>query len=168
MSSTPQSAGGVDAAELRRAIARVPAPVTLVTTYVGEEPVGFTASSFVNISVEPPMVGVFVAETSRSRPHFEVAERVAINFLSMEQSEVATVFAMKGAQDRFAAVELDPDHPDAPVVEGAFAAVVGRVVERPVMGDHLMLVIEVDRALRRHFAPLVYQDRTFRSLVDIT
>jgi flavin reductase ActVB len=156
------------AGELRRTIARVPAPVTLVTTYAGDEPVGFTASSFVNISVDPPLVGVFVADSSRSRVHFEAAEHVAINFLSLEQSEVATVFATRGARDRFDSVQLDPEHGLAPVVEGAFAAVVGRVVQRPEMGDHLMLVIEVDRALQRQFAPLVYQDRTFRSLVDIT
>lgn len=156
----------VDADELRRTIARIPAPVTLVTTYRDGVPVGFTASSFVNVSVDPPLVGVFVGESARSYQHFRVADHVAINILADHQSELATVFAGK-SDDKFAAVELDPEVTHVPVVLGAMAAIVGHVVERPVLGDHLMLVIEVEHAVRRTEAPLVYQDRKFRALADL-
>ncbi|MGN0063556.1 MAG: flavin reductase family protein [Nocardioides sp.] len=156
----------VDPHELRRTIARVPAPVTLVATYTESGPVGFTASSFVNISVEPPLVGVFVGQTSRSYDTFRAAEVVAINLLSDEQSDVAGVFASK-VDDKFAHVELDAGYPSAPVIDDAMGAIVGRVVQTPVLGDHVMLVLHVEQVVRRVHAPLVYQDRRFRGLVDV-
>lgn len=156
----------VDADELRRAIARVPAPVTVVATFTDAGPVGFTASSFVNISVEPPLVGVFVGNRTRSHATFSVAERVAINVLADDQSQIATTFASSG-DDKFADVSLDPRFSAAPVVAHAMVSVVGRVVERPVMGDHLMLVLHVEEVVRNLEAPLVYQDRKFRTLTDL-
>lgn len=155
-----------DPDELRRAIARVPAPVTLVTTHGADGPVGFTASSFVNISVDPPLVGVFVAETARSHGTFLTAEHVAINVLSDQQVDAATVFAGRG-EDKFAAVELDEAFPDAPVVQGAMTSLVCRVHDRRRLGDHLMLVLWVTDLVRHTAAPLVYQDRTFRALADL-
>lgn len=156
----------VDADELRRTIARIPAPVTIVTTVIDGIPVGFTASSFVNVSVSPPLVGVFVAETARSHAAFSVADHVAINVMADHQSDIATVFAGR-SDDKFAGVELDGEIAHVPVVAGAMAAIVGRVAQRIVLGDHLMLVLQVEHAVRRVAAPLVYQDRAFRVLVDL-
>ncbi|MCD4524025.1 flavin reductase family protein [Nocardioides sp. cx-173] len=156
----------VDADELRRTIARVPAPVTIVAAHTSDGPVGFTASSFVNISVEPPLVGVLVGATSRSYDHFLRADRVAINLLADHHSEAAVVFAGKG-DDKFDHVDLDPDFPAAPVIIDAMGVLVGRVAQRPVLGDHLLLVVHVEQVARRVKAPLVYQDRKFRALADL-
>lgn len=156
----------VDPDELRRAIARIPAPVTVVSGYDGDEPVGFTASSFVNISVDPPLVGVFVGERTRSHATFSWVEQVAINVLADDQSEIATVFATS-AEDKFAGVLLDPRFTAVPVVAHAMVTIVGRVVQRPVLGDHLMLVIQAEEVMRNLEAPLVYQDRKFRALTDL-
>ena len=156
----------VDADELRRTIARVPAPVTIVAAHTDDGPVGFTASSFVNISVEPPLVGVFVGSSTRSYDHFLGVERVAINLLADHHSEAAVVFAGKG-DDKFDHVDLDPDFPHAPVITDAMGVLVGRVTQRPVLGDHLMLVVHVEQVARHVKAPLVYQDRRFRALTDL-
>lgn len=156
----------VDAHELRRTIARIPAPVCIVTAYVDNEPVGFTASSFVNVSVEPPLVGVFVGESTRSYQHFLHAEYAAINVLADDQSDVATKFASK-AHDKFGSVRLNADYPKSPVIDEAMASVLGRVDSRLGLGDHLMLVLRVSEVVRRTHAPLVYQDRKFRTLVDL-
>ena len=156
----------VDADELRRTIARMPAPVTIVAAHTAGGPVGFTASSFVNISVEPPLVGVFVGAVTRSYEHFLRVERVAINLLADHQSEAAVVFAGKG-EDKFDHVDLDPAYDAAPVITDAMGVIVGRIVERPVLGDHLMLVVHVEQVARRVKAPLVYQDRRFRALTDL-
>lgn len=156
----------VDEHDLRRAIARIPAPVTVVTTFDGVEPVGFTASSFVNISVDPPLVGVFVGEGTRSYTRFMKADSVAINVLADDQSQIATVFATS-AHDKFAEVALDPRFTSAPVVAHSMVSIVGRVVQRPVMGDHLMVVLHVEEVVRNLEAPLVYQDRKFRTLTDL-
>jgi len=157
----------VDEHELRRAIARIPAPVTVIAAYDHERrPVGFTASSFVNISVEPPLVGVFVGARTRSYATFSQAEQVAISVLADDQSEIATVFATS-AEDKFAGVALDPGFTTAPVVAHAMVSIVGRVVQRPVLGDHLMLVIQAEEVVRNLEAPLVYQDRKFRTLTDL-
>lgn len=155
---------GLDAAELRRALAGIATSVTLVTTSINGTSYGFTASSFTNVSVSPPLVAVFLAETAESYPAFAETDQVAINVLADDQGEIARRFATKGI-DKFAAVTLQEGYDHVPVVTGAQASIIGSVHERWTVGDHLMIIVSVDDVIRTQSAPLVYQNREFRKLV---
>ncbi|MGK9147903.1 flavin reductase family protein [Plantibacter flavus] len=155
---------GLDAAELRRALAGIATSVTLVTTSIHGTSYGFTASSFTNVSVSPPLVAVFLAETAESYPAFAETDHVAINVLADDQGDIARRFATKGI-DKFAAVTLQEGYSHVPVVTGAQASIIGSVHERWTVGDHLMIIVSVDDVIRTQSAPLVYQNREFRKLV---
>jgi len=153
-----------DPAELRRALAGMATSVTLVTTNVTGVAYGFTANSFTSVSVSPPLVAVFLAETAESYPAFARTDHVAINILATDQGDVARHFATKGI-DKFSAVTLHGDYDRVPVVTGAQAAILGQVHERWTVGDHLMIIVHVDEVIRSELPPLVYQNREFRKLV---
>ena len=155
---------GFDAGELRRALAGMATSVTLVTTKIDGTPFGFTANSFTSVSVSPPLVAVFLAETAESYPAFARTTHLAVNILADGQGDIAKHFATKGV-DKFAAVELHHEYDHVPVVTGAAASIVGRVHERWTVGDHLMIIVHVDDVTRTGAEPLVYQNREFRKLV---
>ena len=153
-----------DPAELRRALAGMATSVTLVTTNVNGVAYGFTANSFTSVSVTPPLVAVFLAETAESYPAFARADHVAVNILAADQGEVAQRFATKGI-DKFSAVTLHGGYDRVPVVTGAQASIIGTVHERWTVGDHLMIIVHVDDVIRSAQIPLIYQNREFRKLV---
>ena len=153
-----------DPGELRRALAGMATSVTLVTTNVNGVAYGFTANSFTSVSVTPPLVAVFLAETAESYPAFARTDHVAINILAADQGAVARHFATKGI-DKFSAVTLHDGYDRVPVVTDAQASIVGRVHERWTVGDHLMIIVLVDDVIRSERSPLVYQNRDFRKLV---
>lgn len=138
--------------------------VTLVTTRLDGVDYGFTANSFTSVSVEPPLVTVFIAETAECYRAFAVAEEIAVNILADGQGDLARRFATKGA-DKFAGLPLDGGYPQVPVVIGAMAGIIGRVALTQPAGDHLMLLIAVDHVEYSGHQPLVYHNREFRKLV---
>lgn len=157
------SARIADARALRTTLARMATSVTLVTTRHDGVDYGFTANSFTSVSSEPPLVAVFLADTADSYGAFARSERVAINILADGHGELARRFATKGT-DKFAEFDAHPDHDDLPVLSDAMATLLTRVESRVTCGDHLMLLLGVEDVRSSDRLPLVYQDRTFRTL----
>lgn len=149
---------------LRRALGHMATSVTLVTTRVDGVDYGFTANSFTSVSVEPPLVTVFIAETAECYRAFVAADRIAVNILADGQGDLARRFATRGA-DKFAGLALNGDYEHVPVVMGAMAGIIGRVELTQPAGDHLMLLIAVDQVEYSGQQPLVYHNREFRKLV---
>lgn len=149
---------------LRRALGHMATSVTLVTTTHNGQHHGFTANSFAAVSNNPPLVTVFLADTAECYDVFQTTEHVAVNILADDQDDLARVFATRGAE-KFTGIDLDEEHNHVPVVEGAMASIVGVIDERYAVGDHLMLLIGVDRVVYNDREPLVYHNRVFRKLV---
>lgn len=149
---------------LRRALGHMATSVTLVTTRVEGVDYGFTANSFTSVSVEPPLVTVFIAETAECYGAFAAADHIAVNILADGQGDLARRFATRGA-DKFAGLALDRSYSQVPVVVGAMASIIGRVEMTQTAGDHLMLLIAVDHVEYSGQQPLVYHNREFRKLV---
>lgn len=91
--------GGPDL--LRTVFRSHPAGVAVVTVDSGGRPIGFTATSVVSVSADPPMVSFSIADSASSWPHLEVAETAVVHFLHSAQTELARTFATSGI-DRFA------------------------------------------------------------------
>ncbi|GAA4827586.1 flavin reductase family protein [Saccharopolyspora rosea] len=156
--------GTVDAARFRAAMARVPAAVTITTTLDADgAPRGFTASSLVSVSLEPPLIAVCVGLTSNCYPAFATCERFAVSVLGPEHVPLARTFASKSA-DKFAHGRFARTPGGLPVVEGARVAVECRVHGRHPAGDHLILVGAVRAVDGAEGDRLVYGDRTFTTL----
>ncbi|PWI45850.1 reductase [Streptomyces sp. ICBB 8177] len=138
--------------EFRAAMSRLTAGVVLVSAHdpeegVGGEDVGMTATAFMSVSLEPPLVLVSVREDSRMDELLARHPYWAASVLSESQRHVAGRFAMRGRiSDRL----LFDDVPyrrgevtGAPLISGALAVVECRTVRRVAAGDHTLVVGQV-------------------------
>ncbi|MEP9381579.1 flavin reductase family protein [Nocardioides sp. KR10-350] len=156
-----------DIPELREALAALASSVVVVTATVDGTPYGFTATSFTSVSMEPPLVGVFLADSASSYDAFWRARTVAFNFLGAHQADIATRFATRGA-DKFGGIPLaaclDKGPEAAPVIADAMVTLAGEVTERVVLGDHVLLLARPTVVTPVRHEPLLYYQRAFRRL----
>lgn len=94
-----------DLRALRDAFGAFLTGVTVVATFNDEGgPIGFTANSFTSVSLDPPLLLVCLAKTSRNYQTLMTAKGFSVNILSEDQKDVSNTFA-RPVEDRFAAVD---------------------------------------------------------------
>ncbi|WP_434739866.1 flavin reductase family protein [Micromonospora sp. SH-82] len=143
LSLGPQSAPAVDAdVDTLRAALRHQASTVTVVTAPGAPPVGFTATSFTSVSLDPPLVSFCLDVGSTSWPTVSTSRHVAVHLLGEGQRDLAQRFATGGI-DRFAApTRWRPGPEGVPILDGTLAWLLCRVVERVVAGDHVIVLAE--------------------------
>ncbi|MGS2586000.1 flavin reductase family protein [Streptomyces hebeiensis] len=130
--------GGADI--LRRTLRRHAAGVTVITV---PGPAGFTATSFTSVSLEPALVSFYLAATASTARAVSAADRFAVHVLGAEHAAIARQFARSGI-DRFGGVGWTESHDGLPVLNGVPAWLTARVTLRQRVGDHFLVVGEVD------------------------
>ncbi|GAA2707265.1 flavin reductase family protein [Streptomyces luteosporeus] len=140
--------------EFRAALARLAAGVVLVTAHDPEdgprgEDVGMTATAFLSVSLDPPLVMVSVRTGSRMDELLERQPLWAVSVLAQEQRHIAGRFAMKGRlSDRLLFEDMATTRgpvTGAPLVRGALAAVECRTEQCVTAGDHTLVIGRVLR-----------------------
>ncbi|KEJ90079.1 flavin reductase family protein [Sulfitobacter donghicola] len=133
-----------DPRALRNAFGAFMTGVTVVTAYdEAGEPIGFTANSFSSVSLDPPLVLVCLANSSRNYEALTKAKGFAVNILSETQKDISNTFA-RPVEDRFAGISWRKGPYGAPVIEGTsawFDCSSFNVVEA---GDHVILIGQVE------------------------
>lgn len=108
------------------------------------EDVGMTATAFLSVSLEPPLVLVSLREGSRMDDLLEWQSRWAVSVLSESQRHIAGRFAMRGRiSDRLLFEDLPHyrgEESGAPVLDGALAVLECRTEQRVPAGDHTLVV----------------------------
>ncbi len=138
-------------------------PVTIVTATAADgEPHGSTVSSFASLSLEPPLVSFALDRTSRLLTHLEPGARVGVHILGAHQQELASRFALRG---RGPGRKFDGVHwsvrAGVPYLPGCAGWTAGRVERHVHGGDHVLLIVSVERAEPTLGPPLVYARRVF-------
>lgn len=137
-----------DAATFRRVLGHLPTGVVVVTGIDDGDPVGLAVGSFTSVSLDPPLVGFFVAHTSTTWPRIEAGRVFCANVLRDEQESVCKTFATSGV-DKFAAIDWAPGPIGAPVLAGALATIHCTIESVHEAGDHVLVlgrVMELDAA----------------------
>lgn len=133
-----------DPRALRDAFGAFLTGVTVVTTHNADgAPIGFTANSFTSVSLDPPLLLVCLARTSRNYAALTGAKGFAVNILSEGQKDVSNTFA-RPVEDRFAAVEWRSGPFGSPVFSGVaawFDCAMHALVDA---GDHVILIGRVE------------------------
>ncbi|MEV6163382.1 flavin reductase [Streptomyces sp. NPDC052052] len=151
----------MDTVSFTTAMARVPSPVTVVTTYGPDGvPYGFTAGSFCSASLDPPLVLVCLDKGASTHPAFSTTRRFLVNVLGRGQQEVAGRFATSGI-DRFAAGDMSPQELGLPGLPGASARIACSLHSVLDAGDHTALLGRVEETFTSDRTPLVHVDRLF-------
>jgi flavin reductase (DIM6/NTAB) family NADH-FMN oxidoreductase RutF len=154
--------GEVDPDVFREVMASVPAPVTVVTTFVDGRPHGSTVSSFASLSLDPPMVLIALDLGSGLLRRLRGAGRFAVNVLSSEQRELALAFARKG-DDRFGEVAWDLSG-GLPRLAGIAAWLACEVDGIITGGDHGIAMGRVVAAEHMPLPPLTYHRRLYGTI----
>lgn len=132
--------GIFDPRALRDAFGAFATGVTVVTANdTAGKPIGFTANSFTSVSLDPPLLLVCLARTSRNYATMTGATHFAVNILSETQKDVSNTFA-RPVEDRFAAVDWRKGPSGCPVfsqVAAWFECAMQDLIEA---GDHVIMV----------------------------
>lgn len=130
----------LDPRSLRDAFGAFATGVTVVTTMGADgKPLGFTANSFTSVSLDPPLLLVCLAQTSRNFEVMTTAKGFAVNILSDGQKDISNTFA-RPVEDRFSTVTWQLGPHGSPVfadVSAWFDCSLERVIEA---GDHVILL----------------------------
>jgi flavin reductase (DIM6/NTAB) family NADH-FMN oxidoreductase RutF len=143
----------------REALSRFGSGVVIAAAYVGERPVGFTASAFSSVSLEPPLVLFCLGKKASAYRDIIAAQAVGISVLAAGQRWIAEQFARHGI-DRFDGVSLRRGA-SAPLVEGAIAQLECRRHAVHDAGDHAIFVAEVIDSRTTPGRPLLHYARGF-------
>ncbi|NEB81846.1 flavin reductase [Streptomyces sp. SID14478] len=153
--ASPPPAGhaeGVSNDEFRAALSRLAAGVVLLTAHEpaldpegppGED-AGMTATAFMSVSLDPPLVLVSVRNGSRMDDLIDEQPLWAVSMLAESQSHIAGRFAMKGRlSDRLLFEDIPyvrGEHTGAPLVGGALATLECRTEQVVPAGDHTLVI----------------------------
>ncbi len=153
-------AGALSPDVLREAFSRWASGVTVVA--VRDEPhvAAITATAFVPVSIDPPLVLVCVGVNASVLPLLDPGARFAISILSEKQRRLASIFADTGPLGR---EHLEPE--GEPLVTGASVGFACTVRDVHDGGDHAIVVARIDRLVLGDDAPpLLYHAREYRRL----
>ncbi len=167
--------------EFRAAMSRLASGVVLVTAQEppldpddpgaprGED-AGMTATAFMSVSLDPPLVLVSLREGSRMDDLLDEQPLWAVSVLSENQRHIAGRFAMKGrVSDRLLFEDLPRTRGEAsgaPLVGGALATLECRTEQRVPAGDHTLVIGRVLTAsvASADGGPLTYFRGRYRQL----
>lgn len=147
----------------RDAMARVPAPVTIITTMVDGAPTGTTVSAFASLSLTPPMVLLALDNRGGTVERVRAAGRIGVNILAAGQGDVAIRFARRDLPDRFAGLDWHEDH-GLPRLGGTVAWLRCDELELLPGGDHTVVLAHVSEAVVHGDDSLAYHLRHFRDV----
>nr|WP_237531940.1 flavin reductase family protein [Streptomyces sp. SID8352] len=179
--TSPGHAEGVSNDEFRAAMSRLSSGVVLVTAQeppldpddpgapAGED-AGMTATAFLSVSLDPPLVLVSLRTGSRMDDLLDEQPLWAVSVLAESQRQIAGRFSMKGrVSDRLLFADLDCSRGAASgalLVGGALATLECRTERRVPAGDHTLVIGRVltARAPSVEGGPLMYFRGRYRHL----
>ncbi|MGP3773431.1 flavin reductase family protein [Streptomyces sp. SDT5-1] len=174
----PGHAEGVSNDEFRAALSRLAAGVVLLTAHEPQldpdgpagEDAGMTATAFMSVSLDPPLVMVSLRNGSRMDDLLDEQPLWAVSVLAESQSHIAGRFAMKGRlSDRLLFQDIPyvrGEYTGAPLVGGALSTLECRTENRVVAGDHTLVIGRVLSASlpSAEGGPLMYFRGRYRHL----
>jgi len=138
----------------RQTLGRFPSGVTVVTFARPDGAVhGITVSSFMSLSLTPPLVGVAIGHKARAHDMLPGLARFGVSVLAQDQAAVSDHFAGRPVPLSGDPFEGLDGHP---VLLGAAAQLVCDVVDQVPVGDHTLVVGRIEHARVRAAAALAY------------
>jgi len=151
-----EAAAGADsdtAAEFRRTLGMFATGVTVITIQIDQQIHGMTANAFMSVSLQPPLIVISVDRRARMNGLLREGVLFGVSVLEERQSVLS---------DRFAGRVTDGPEPDfelvhdAPLVQGALAHLVARVVRSYWGGDHSLFLGRVEYVRYGEGTPLLF------------
>ena len=151
-------------ASLREAFSHFPSGVIAIAAEADGVRVGLAASTFVPVSLSPPLVSFCVQTTSETWPKMKDLPVLGISVLGETHDAAARTLATKTG-DRFAGLETESSEAGAVFVRGASVWLESAVKQEVPAGDHTIVILRVlDITVHGEVPPIVFHRRGFRRL----
>jgi flavin reductase (DIM6/NTAB) family NADH-FMN oxidoreductase RutF len=157
----PETQQVFDTRAFRNALGRFATGVTVITAVHEEREHGMTANAFVSISLTPPLILVSLDNRSNMHRILASAGRYGVSVLAEQQEALSTHFAGRpqdGLQISFIS------RAGMPLLEGAAAYFVARVVDMHPAGDHTLYIGEVEHFEFCEHRPLLFHAGKYQQL----
>jgi flavin reductase (DIM6/NTAB) family NADH-FMN oxidoreductase RutF len=152
------------ASTLRDAFGHFPSGVVAIAAEVSGVRVGLAASTFVPVSLEPPLVSFCVQNTSTTWPKLKDLPKLGISVLGESHDEAAKALAAKTG-DRFAGLETVSSESGAVFIKGTGLWLESAIEQLIPAGDHIIVVLRVSEVtVDAEVAPIVFHRSAFRRL----
>ncbi len=161
---TPKAAAVEKKAQaLRQVMGRFATGVTVITTHHRDTIHGMTANAFLSVSLRPPLVLVSLG-SCRMGEMLPRTRRYGVSVLAHDQGHFAEHFAAQRVSP------VEPEfvwHEGLPLLDGALAHLVCRVVDVHPAGDHELWIGEVEHVHQRDGEPLLFYTGRFGTVRDL-
>lgn len=148
-------------AKFKELMGNYPTGVTVVTTVNDQGvPLGLTVNSFASVSLDPLLILWSIDKRVSSYDVFVHSGKFAVHVLAGDQSDICSLFAMKGT-NRFANCEWKLSEHHLPIILGTAGVLQCRTFKTVEGGDHTVLIGEVIDIQSETKIPLLYHKRTF-------
>lgn len=160
----------LDPLRLRQAFGVFPSGVVAVAAAVDGVLTGLAASSFTSVSLDPPLVSVSIANSSKTWPALRRADHLGITVLAAHHGPLCRQLA--GPVDhRFDGVLFETAANGAVTVTDGLAGFDCTIYREVEAGDHTIVLLElhaVNHSVDAATAPLVFHRSGFGHLVKGT
>lgn len=132
----------LDPVALRQAFGVFPTGVVALAAEVDGVPVGLAASSFTSVSLDPPLVSVSVARTSKTWPDLARARHFGVTVLADHHGAVCR--QLSGPVDgRFAGVDVSTSEDGAVTLDEGLVRFDCTLYREVEAGDHIIVLLQV-------------------------
>lgn len=154
----------MDETSLRRVYSCFPSGVVAICAAISGRFFGMTLSTFIPVSLDPPLVAVSVRKESTTWPALKSARRLGVAILAAGH-ELAARQLSSSAENRFQGVDMTVDEDGAAWISDVPTALTCSVESEIDAGDHVIVLLCVNRVVRHSQCdPLVFHDRNIRPL----
>lgn len=151
-------------ASLREAFGHFPTGVIAIAAEVDGVLVGLAASTFVPVSLDPPLVSFCVQNSSTTWPKLKDLPVLGISVLGEAHDQVAKALAAKTG-DRFAGLQTKSTDGGAVFIHGTSVWLESAIEQQVPAGDHVIVVLRVHEiTVHADVAPIVFHRSAFRRL----
>lgn len=158
-----EQSSAIGAQQFRKTLSRFTTGVTVITIAHEEHVHGMTANAFMSVSLNPPLVLISIAHHAQMYKLLSPESRYGVSILSDDQEGLSRHFGGR-PMDR---LEISfVQERGVPLLKGAIAHIVARVVDVHQAGDHTLFIGEVEYLQEHHGNPLLFYAASYGQLTN--
>jgi flavin reductase (DIM6/NTAB) family NADH-FMN oxidoreductase RutF len=125
-------------------VARADPPLYIVTTAAGGERAGCLVGFASQVSIHPPLFLAAVSVVNRTWDVVRSATHLAVHVFGRDRMDLIALFGSETGDDidKFSRCAWSDGPGGVPLLDGAQAWLVGRILERHAFGDHVGHLLE--------------------------
>jgi flavin reductase (DIM6/NTAB) family NADH-FMN oxidoreductase RutF len=151
-------------AALREAFGHFPSGVIAIAAEEAGHRMGMAVSTFVPVSLDPPLVSFCVQNSSTTWPRLEKLPALGISVLADGHDEAVRSLAAKTG-DRFAGLDTVTSEAGAVFVNGTCVWLETEIERLVPAGDHTIVLLRIrEVVVHAYTTPIVFHRSTFRRL----